>query len=333
MTRAIENEESLDALITHIQGFEGHILRVYDDGIGIPTIGYGYALVVNTGNADNPNWQIRADLEADFREAGIFSENQTLSQQDREILQQAASALNGDVDEAGEPIVSPITIFNHSETQTDQVTIHDGQGWSFSALQTQAQLEEAENLRAETEENYEAQVIEFGQAENLLRQIIDNYEQSAVNELAREAGTSVAVARERFNNLPHTTQLALIDLAFGGIGPIGPSLSSAINTEDPNLIAAWYEIRFRTNGGDQNVFNGINNRRQAEASLLDMSGVSEQDIRDYLSNSVRKATIENYLERLDRANGSTVGVPTFDEIIQQAIDQMVAMAGLALMVL
>ncbi len=319
MTRAILDETVLQQLIDSMKGSEGHVIRVYMDGVGIPTIGYGYALIIL--NADK-KWVVRSDIASDFRSAGIFTADQDLSAEDINLLQKAADLKNGItvLNEDGTSYVSPITTFsiaNEREDFTKQESIHNSVGWSFSALRTVDQLKIID-------EN-----SQYSEAENLLRSLITKYEEEAVDELADEANTTNDVARERFNNLPHSTQLALIDLAFGGRGPIGPSLAAAINAETPNVIAAWYEIRFRTNATPDNIFVGINKRRAEQAEMIDMSGVSEQNIKDYLSDPNRKVVIEEYLARWRRVAGDDADIPTFDDILKQAKDQMIDDGGTA----
>ncbi|WP_156184290.1 hypothetical protein [Cellvibrio sp. pealriver] len=46
MSSAIDVIENLNILTSHIKVSEGEYFRVYSDPLGIPTIGYGYALAI-----------------------------------------------------------------------------------------------------------------------------------------------------------------------------------------------------------------------------------------------------------------------------------------------
>lgn len=50
---------------------EGKIPFVYKDGAGIPTLGVGYALVVDVGINGGHDWQIRDNYKAALQAAGI----------------------------------------------------------------------------------------------------------------------------------------------------------------------------------------------------------------------------------------------------------------------
>lgn len=130
MTRAVDNAQSVNRLLEHMRGFEGDIRRVYSDHRGIPTIGIGYALVIEVQVNGVSRWQLRDGIAEDFRAAGIFNEGQTLSENDLSILRQAVSALNGERDEHGNPIENPITTAL-GENDAQSLVIHTAQGWSF----------------------------------------------------------------------------------------------------------------------------------------------------------------------------------------------------------
>ena len=68
-------QEYLEALRQFLGGAEGSSATVYDDGVGVPTIGHGYALLVrnNIGQLARRSW------ESDFGAAGI---NFTVAEQE-----------------------------------------------------------------------------------------------------------------------------------------------------------------------------------------------------------------------------------------------------------
>ena len=72
-----------------IRRFEAMVRRVYNDGVGVPTLGVGTALIIKTGALQNP-WQIRQDLDAILQQAGI-----TLTANDKNILERVRNILNG----------------------------------------------------------------------------------------------------------------------------------------------------------------------------------------------------------------------------------------------
>jgi len=80
------------ALFDFMKRGEGDIRRVYTDDRGIPTLGLGYALVID----DHGNWRRRDRLEDDLAAIGV-----TLSEGDRHLLADTTAALNdGEVSRA-----------------------------------------------------------------------------------------------------------------------------------------------------------------------------------------------------------------------------------------
>ncbi len=73
-----------DALFDFIAGSDGFVPRVYSDHRGIPTIGLGYSMLVNT-----PGWPPRDSLESDLAAIGI-----KLSPADRYRLTAVGEALS-----------------------------------------------------------------------------------------------------------------------------------------------------------------------------------------------------------------------------------------------
>ena len=73
-----------DFLFETIAESEGFVPRVYSDHRGIPTLGLGYALLV-----DAPGWPPRAGLDADLAAVGI-----TLTEADRALLTSVAGQLS-----------------------------------------------------------------------------------------------------------------------------------------------------------------------------------------------------------------------------------------------
>ena len=74
---------------TFIRRHEALVRRVYNDGRGIPTLGVGFALIINIGTRENPNWQIRPQLGSILQQAGI-----TLTPNDTNILVRVRNILN-----------------------------------------------------------------------------------------------------------------------------------------------------------------------------------------------------------------------------------------------
>lgn len=78
---------------TAITGAEAYEPLVYDDGLGIPTIGYGYALIVKNKDGD---WEIRETLVADLgaQDVGYPLNRSGFDSGDVDVLVSIADALN-----------------------------------------------------------------------------------------------------------------------------------------------------------------------------------------------------------------------------------------------
>ena len=93
-----------------ITGSEGFRSNVYADSEGIPTIGYGYALLVKAGD----EWNIKETLAGDLQ--FIFGSGFSLSVEDIDTLTLAVDALqDGNKATATNIIESHIFSFNISE--------------------------------------------------------------------------------------------------------------------------------------------------------------------------------------------------------------------------
>ena len=80
-----------------IKSFESFKSHIYDDGLGIPTIGYGYSLIYNNGGT----WITRnlSDLNT------IFSEIHTFTQDEKDALDRIANAKNESSSDASQQII------------------------------------------------------------------------------------------------------------------------------------------------------------------------------------------------------------------------------------
>ncbi len=86
-----------DVLFDFIVASEGDVPRVYSDHRGIPTLGLGYALLVDT-----PGWPPRESLDADLAAIGI-----ALTPADRSRLTDVGQALSRNDAPAAKDLVAP----------------------------------------------------------------------------------------------------------------------------------------------------------------------------------------------------------------------------------
>ena len=73
---------------------EGKIPFVYKDGAGIPTLGVGYALVVDVGANGIHDWQVQDKYKTAFQMAGVTLTLTQLADLDRKLTD-VAKLLNG----------------------------------------------------------------------------------------------------------------------------------------------------------------------------------------------------------------------------------------------
>lgn len=88
-----------DAVFDFIAASEGFVPRVYSDHRGIPTLGLGYAILVNT-----PGWPPRDSLVNDLATIGV-----ALTAADRSRLTDVGEALSGSNPDQAKALVAPWT--------------------------------------------------------------------------------------------------------------------------------------------------------------------------------------------------------------------------------
>ena len=88
-----------DELFDFIAASEGFVPRIYSDHRGIPTLGLGYAILVNT-----PGWPPRDSLDGDLASIGV-----TLTAADRSRLTDVGEALSGNDPAQAKGLVAPWT--------------------------------------------------------------------------------------------------------------------------------------------------------------------------------------------------------------------------------
>ncbi len=64
---------------------------IHNDGIGVPTVGYGYAMVIKGYDAQSNStvWKVKSELEQDFQQLGI-----TITEDNDQVLNSIANTLN-----------------------------------------------------------------------------------------------------------------------------------------------------------------------------------------------------------------------------------------------
>ena len=301
-----DSQNGRDSVRAFIEPLEANISRIYVDGEGIPTLGIGYALATRSG--DTVTLRGRDELNMELQEAGILAEGQTLTDNDIEMLEQSVAAANGDINPAtGAPFQNPIDgIENLSNdlNQTIAQNAHAAQGWSFDGP-----------THAENRE--------------LFDNIIDDFQTEAIGRLRTQTGgLSQEDADALYESLPEETQTTLISLAYNVPTTIGPGLSTALN--DGELLDAWFEIRIRTNpqpeDEDGNLLprnRGLDNRREIEAEGLDLTGVTEQEARDFILGNDIRMQIETYINQLEPSPRPIEDPnPTFQSIFDNLIEDV-----------
>ena len=88
-----------DVLFDFIAASEGFVPRIYSDHRGIPTLGLGYAILVNT-----PGWPPRDSLDRDLASIGV-----TLTSADRARLTAVGEALSRNAIDRAKSLVAPWT--------------------------------------------------------------------------------------------------------------------------------------------------------------------------------------------------------------------------------
>ncbi len=227
------------------------VRRVYNDGIGVPTLGVGLALIVRT----RTGWQIRPDLDPILQQAGI-----TLTANDKRILGNVRDLLNGSLPDKQQQIAGiipgpQISAATHEEPLTTSQAVISGLAlenqFSFGMI-----TGDTTSLTGQARQLYDAVMNGVpGQVDALTQQVqnlLGNYR----NGNGADSGVSV------YNSLLDSQELkAIQSLAYNGIGLIGPKLTRALQYQD--RAEAWYEIRYNS-GSDAAT------RRFLEADTFDI---------------------------------------------------------------
>jgi Ca2+-binding RTX toxin-like protein/GH24 family phage-related lysozyme (muramidase) len=192
-----------------LAGAEDFAPTLYADSVGIPTIGYGYALLVRLAGG---RYEVAAYLAADDFPA--------LTQDQRDALSAIAAALNNTTQTDAQRVLAATALTN--DLQSNFPTVDAPKA---DALLTRSRT------RAES-------IIKAAFANNLLQLGLANSRQNAID----RAGQLYASLGESYE------RVALIDLAFnGGADLIGKKLTAALWEGD--RPEAWFEIRYNSNGG------------------------------------------------------------------------------------
>jgi len=111
----------LDAFYKRVRRSEGFRSKVYPDKDGVPTLGNGYALLINTGNN---GWKRRDDLDADLGSIGV-----SVTANEKRLLDDISRQLSSG-NEAGAKALLNSAMANNSAfdftiTQADARTLYD----------------------------------------------------------------------------------------------------------------------------------------------------------------------------------------------------------------
>ncbi len=217
---------------------EALVRRVYNDGIGVPTLGVGVALIINYGSASSPDWKIRKDLSAVLQQAEI-----TLTTQDWDILNRIRSLLAGTQPDKQQQIaqiistVDPLPLGSRDEAlSTSQAKINalaPENRFSFGTI-----TGDVAALNGQARQLYDAVMNGALGVIALTQQVrtqLGNYR----NADGSDSGVSI------YNSLLNSQELkAILSLAYNGINLVGPKLTRALQYQD--RAEAWYEIRYNS---------------------------------------------------------------------------------------
>jgi GH24 family phage-related lysozyme (muramidase) len=136
--RAVSGDFDTD-LLTFIKGAEGPGATPYVDTRGIPTIGYGYALVIKV----NGTWEINPNLTSDF--SGIY----TFTEADNALLTTIAGDLNDTSVSQATRISNATAVFDGKASGVLSFTITDDQAEDlfFDALDRNVNLYIPEDIQ------------------------------------------------------------------------------------------------------------------------------------------------------------------------------------------
>lgn len=236
------DQDIVDYTTEIIKSFEGFVPFIYDDGNGVPTLGYGIALVV--GNPGVPgSWSVRPQVQLN----DIFdSIGHQLSIADIALLQQATDHLNGIIDPAtGNVVTNPFNQVNPSAPNpADNVT-----SWTIATNDGERMIK---NILSSDPSRPVTQAIDLINGNPGIR-----------NQLGQVNG---AYLWDSFKDSREGA--ALLSLWYNGQSEVIPQnsrLRQALANGD--RAAAWYEIRYQSNGG-ASASGGIAKRRYLEAALF-----------------------------------------------------------------
>ena len=237
-----------DAVFDAISVHEGFVPRVYSDPKGVPTLGYGFALVTYSGGTGG-TLKRREDLDQWLD--GIV----TLTSGDEALLSNIVRTLN----ESDPAVTTP------AELAAIRAIIPGPGSTAINPMSFAITAEQGRELFDRVMWGYEVGGGPHlpGFAEQLLAKLGDSLYDSLDDSYEK---------------------VALLSLAYnGGVGIIGERLLGALALQSGNRAAAWYEIRYQSNGDE---LGGIAKRRYLESSLFglynDPANVSDSEARQVL---------------------------------------------------
>ena len=253
------DKDIIDATAEIIKKEENFVGYIYDDGNGVPTIGYGIALLIRDPSKPiGSQWSIRSQLELN----DIFDgTGQTLSATDP-LLIQARNYLNG--------IKGVKNPFYQSKNATS---------WSISPADGLTMVKNI--LSSDPTNSVTQQVDMINDLRNKLGQVLTPTGPVYLWDTLKDSREGAALLSLWYNG-----QSAVIpDVKTDTNGNVtGGFLLAALQGGD--RLAAWFEIRYNSNG---NKSNGIAKRRFWESAIFglynDPANVPDaeaQDIINYL---------------------------------------------------
>jgi GH24 family phage-related lysozyme (muramidase) len=217
-----------------IKLFEGSTTKVYDDGIGLPTIGIGF------------NLQLEENLEALLKEgfgvnsinmgAALIEMNQAIS--DIETYVQTAKA-NGTYTASSSTIEMRKILTDH---------------WRTFKSDPNAEFTLTDTLNGATVDDKIANVFDI-----------------ILNATGAKPGYETIISQKMANVGVNDFQMSyerivLVSLQYGGNSAVNIALRNDII--NGNRFDAWYKIRYERNSFDPATEHGLAKRRYAEAELF-----------------------------------------------------------------
>ena len=252
------NDDLVNYTIDIVKEFEGFIGFIYDDGKGIPTIGYGIALIFK----DDASGTFFVRSEAQLDDIFDGTSRPSLLPNDLALLNQAAAYLNGNRNPATDVVTDPNngnvlttpfhTVSPSNEDPALNVTVPkwtiskpDGEKMvnnfldSDSASSVTQFLDAIRDLKSR-----------LGQ-DSSGKDLWDKYENS------REGAALLSLYYNSPVLIPKVTKDASNNVTGG-------FLLDALQRED--RVAAWWEIRYNSNGGK--FQDGTAKRRYWESAIF-----------------------------------------------------------------